>query len=113
MTVRLLISAVFSSILILSTNPAFAADQQTIYGSQLMTEQEREEHRNRMRNATSAEEREQIRKEHHKRMLERARAKGIDLPEEPPAIRGGKGMGMGKGMGGGKNQGSGMGMGRN
>ena len=92
--------------------PAFAADQPPIYGSQLMTEQERNEHRNRMRNAANAEEREQIRNEHHKRMRERAKQQGVELPEEPPA-RGNKGMGPGgKGMGPGAGMGQGGGMGQ-
>lgn len=112
MKMRNLIAAVFSASMLLSTS-AFAEDQQQIYGSQLMTEQERAEHRIRIRNAASAEEREQIRNEHHKRMQERAKAKGIQLPDEPPAARGGQGMGKGQGMGAGKNSGGGMGMGRN
>jgi len=71
----------------------------TIYGNQLMTPQERNEYRNRMRSLRTAQEREQFRLEHHERMQERARARGIALPDEPPA-RGGRGMGPGgQGMG--------------
>jgi len=75
--------------------------QEQIYGSQLMTEQERIEHRSRMRAAKTVEEREQIRKEHHERMKERAKQRGVTLPDEPPA-RGGGMMkpGGGKGPGG-------------
>jgi hypothetical protein len=70
-----------------------------IYGSQLMTQQERNEYRARMRSLRTAQEREQFRFEHHERMRERARARGITLPDEPPA-RGGRGMGPGgQGMG--------------
>lgn len=79
--------------------------QQQIYGSQLMTDQERAEHRARMRAAKSAEEQKQIRKEHHERMKARAKLQGISLPEEPPMK--GKGMGPSGGMG----QGGGMGPG--
>jgi len=46
-----------------------------IYGSQLMTEQERAEYRARMRAATSEQERDQIRLEHHARMQQRAEEK--------------------------------------
>jgi hypothetical protein len=60
-------------------------EQEWIYGSQLMTPQERLEHRSRMQAAKSAEEREQIRNEHHQRMMERARERGVTLPDEPPA----------------------------
>ena len=90
--------------------PAFAADDAPIYGSQLMTQQERQEFRTRMRNAASAEEREQIRNEHHEQMRKRAAEMGVELPEQPPA-RGGKGMGPGQGMGPGKGMGQGGGMG--
>lgn len=72
--------------------------QEQIYGSQLMTQQERIEHRAKMRAAKTAEEREQIRKEHHELMKERAKARGVTLPDEPPA-RGGGMMGPGGGMG--------------
>ena len=72
--------------------------QDQIYGSQLMTEQERLEHRNRMRSFKTEEERNAYRLEHHNRMQERAKAKGVTLPDEPP-MRGGP-MGSG-GMGSG------------
>lgn len=94
--------------------------QEQIYGSQLMTEQERMEYQDRMRNSSTEQEREQIRKEHHERMKERAKERGLTLPKEPPAsgmrrgIGGGQGMGPGtggmgqggggKGPGGGRNQ---------
>ena len=68
-----------------------------IYGSQLMTQQERNEYRAQMHNAKTAQEREQIRKEHHERMKVRAKEKGVTLPDEPPA----RGMGGGMGPGGG------------
>lgn len=70
-----------------------------IYGSQLMTQQERNEYRARMRSLRTAQERERFRLEHHERMRERARERGITLPDEPP-VRGGRGMGPGgQGMG--------------
>lgn len=74
--------------------------QEPIYGSQLMTQQERNAHRAKMRAAKTDQEREQIRLEHHKQMQERAKERGVTLPDVPPAS--GKGMGPGPGMGGGK-----------
>ena len=47
-------------------------DQERIYGSELMTEKERSEYRERMRSAKTQQEREKIRSEHHDRMLVRA-----------------------------------------
>lgn len=80
-------------------------DQDQIYGSQLMTQEERAEYRDRLRAAQDDAEREQIRQEHHERMRARAKARGVTLPKEPPANRGHKmqpgGMAPGGGMGGG------------
>lgn len=58
--------------------------EQDIYGSQMMTKEEREQYRAKMRAAKNAEERERIRKEHHEQMKERAKAHGMTLPDEPP-----------------------------
>jgi len=93
---------------VLLSGAAFAqqaggGDEQ-VYGSQLMTQQERLEYRNRMRQAQTQDERERVRAEHHQQMRERARERGVTLPDEPPA---GRGMGQGGGMG----QGAGMGPG--
>jgi len=80
-------------------------DQDRIYGSQLMTDKERLEYRNRMRAAKTAEEREKIRNEHHERMKVRAREQGKTLPDEPPKTGAGMGPGPaagGMGPGGGK-----------
>lgn len=81
--------------------------QEQIYGSQLMTQQERAEHLARIRAAKTAEEREQIRKDHHERMKDRARERGVTVPDEPPA----KGSGMGSGGGRMGQGGGGMGSG--
>ncbi len=86
-------------------------EQEQIYGSQLMSPQERAEYREGMRSATTLEERERIRDEHHESMKTRAREQGITLPDEPPQ----RGMGMGAGPGRGlgptdrMNQGRGLG----
>ncbi|MBK5914031.1 hypothetical protein [Rhodocyclus purpureus] len=88
--------------------PAAAKPAATpIYGSQLMTAQERSEYRSRMRSAKSAEEREKVRLEHHEAMKARAAERGVTLPDAPPP----QGMGQGKGPGGGMGPGRGMGMG--
>lgn len=68
-----------------------------IYGSQMMTREERNQYRNQIRAAKTAKEREQIRAEHHERMKVRAKERGVTLPDVPPA-RGGM-MGPGGGMG--------------
>lgn len=118
---RPLAIALLAASLMLPMAPAMAADQERaqdqlrvqsrdhepIYGSQMMTERERNEYRQRMNEAKTAQEREQIRLEHHRHMQERARAQGLSLPENPPDKGGGMGPGGGKGMGG-----NGMGGGR-
>lgn len=82
-------------------------DRERIYGSELMTQQERIEYQNRMRALKTEQEREAFRLEHHKLMQQRAQAQGKTLPDTPPAAPGGMGPGMGPGMG----SGSGMGPG--
>ena len=72
-------------------------DQEQVYGSQLMTQEERMQHRAQMRSAATEAEREQIRSEHHERMVTRAKERGVSIPDEMPP-RGYK-MGTGKGMG--------------
>ena len=112
---RILVLFALVIILSLSAGNALAADQERvqesvqkqeqIYGSQLMTRQERAEYRAKMHTAKTAEEREQIRKEHHERMKERAAERGVTLTEEAPDR--GRGMGpCGEQMGSG---GTGMG----
>lgn len=107
---------VFLAVLGLFPGASFAADevqqsqvQQRIYGSQLMTREERAEYRAKMRSLKTREEREAFRREHHEQMQERAKAKGMQLPDMP---RSGGGMGPGGGMGGGMGPGGGMGGGR-
>lgn len=81
--------------------------QEEIYGSQLMTEQERIEHRTMMRSLKTQQERDAYRLEHHKLMQERAAGRGVTLPDMPPQTGVGAGPGGGAGMG----QGGGMGAG--
>ena len=128
---RPLMVSALATALSLPTGFALAADPQPapakaqtpepepIYGSQLMTQQERTEYRAKMSAAKTVGEQEQIRNEHHEQMKERAQARGVTLPDEPPARGGGMGPGGGGmgpgggGMGMGQNQGMGKGMGRN
>jgi hypothetical protein len=99
------------TVFVLALGPASTASSQDqpIYGGQLMTEQERLEYRERMRAASTEQERQQIRLEHHRQMQERARAMGVELPDEPSAMRMGQRMGPGQGgMGRGGGMGGGM-----
>ena len=68
-------------------------------GPQLMTQEEWREHREKMQSMTP-EERERYRQEWHKKMMQRARERGIGLPEIPgPRGPGAPGRGMGPGDG--------------
>lgn len=110
-----------SMITLINIAPVTFADE-PIYGYQLMTEQERAEHRAKMQSFQTEQEREAYRQEHHKMMQERAKVQGITLPDEPmPYGQGqgrgtdpgmGQGQGMGKGMGSGMGQGQGQGQGK-
>lgn len=80
---------------------AGAQDKELIYGSQLMTREERAEHRAKMRSLKTREEREAFRIEHHKKMQERAAKMGKTLPDMPPAQGCGAGC-VGTGCGGAK-----------
>ena len=73
-----------------------AADQSQIYGSQIMTQQERNEFQDRVRSARTDQERQQIRNEHHQKMQLRAKEQGLTLPDKAPP----KGAGRGQGRGG-------------
>jgi hypothetical protein len=119
MKTRYFIVPVLMIVLSLSSGFAIAAEQEQsqvmeqeqeqMFGSQLMTPEERIEHRDNIRGLKTQEEREAFRLEHHKKMMERAKEKGITLPETPPAggratcPKGGagpRGGGMGPGGGG-------------
>jgi len=86
----ILISSLFSGLAV-SAEPAKPEAPKPAYGSQIMTPQERAEHRQKMRAAKNVKEREQIRKEHHEEMKESAKEKGVTLPENPPPLGGGVG----------------------
>ena len=117
-TKRCIWTAVAASLVVLSL-PAAGADtasvpgtdeaKQPVFGSQLMTRQERIEYRNKMRSLSTPEAREAFRLQHHKLMQQRAKERGLTLPNEPPA--GGARMGPGRGTGQGTGPGMGPGMG--
>ncbi|BAV34104.1 hypothetical protein SCL_1806 [Sulfuricaulis limicola] len=71
-----------------------------VYGSQLMTQKEHNEYSALMNTAKTGKERDQIRQAHQIRMKERAKQRGLTLPDEPPAYRKAPAMGSGGGMGG-------------
>lgn len=115
MSQRNLLLSLFSAGLILVSGSTFAVDTpaEPVFGSQLMTEKERVEHRNAMRTARTDEERAKVRSTHHDQMVLRAQERGVTLPavapEQPPRRGmgpgmngGGQGMGLGQGMGGGR-----------
>ncbi len=94
MSKKIILSA-FTGALILYSGMVLATDaapqskdqpapQQTT-GRQLMTPEEQNEHRNKMRNAASADERKAIRKEHHEKMKAKAKEKNMAIPENPPS----------------------------
>lgn len=85
--------------------------EEEVYGWNLMTQQERIEHRETMRNLKTQEEQERYRMEHHNKMQERAKERGVTLPETPQdrermrdqlrdRTGSGAGTGPGTGMGG-------------
>lgn len=59
------------------------ADDEVVYGWQIMSPKERAEHRTKMRSLKTKSEREAYRLEHHKLMQERAKQKGVTLPDLP------------------------------
>jgi hypothetical protein len=78
-----------------------AAVAQAYYGSQLMSPQERAEHRMIMRQLSPGE-REAFRAQHHETMKQRAESMGLRMPDEPPAfgrsvVPGERGYGYGAG----------------
>jgi hypothetical protein len=83
---------------LISIDAAFA---QTYYGSQLMSPEERAEHRAVMRSLPPSE-REAYRAQQHEAIKERAESMGLSLPDQPQAYRGsgGRGPGYGYGRGG-------------
>jgi len=63
------------------------------YGPKLMTQQELQEHRKKMQNLQTQEERYTYMKKIHEQMRQRALEKGLKIPNQPPAWKRGEGMG--------------------
>src|SRR5581483_6197101 len=114
--ILLVLGAALSSTALAQAPPAAPTEKQapvskeTIYGHQLMTDAERTEYRAKMRALKTPEERQALRAEHHKLMQERAKERGVTLPDMPPQQGMGQGMhqGMHQGMGQGMHQGTGQ-----
>ncbi|HET8710634.1 MAG TPA: hypothetical protein VFM32_04620 [Spongiibacteraceae bacterium] len=87
-------------------------EREQVYGWQMMSQQERLEYRERMRNLKTHEEREAFRMQHHEQMQQRAKERGVELPAMPMPQGQGKGMGQGQGQGMGSGMGNGQGKGR-
>jgi hypothetical protein len=85
-----------------------AQEDEEIYGRQLMTQEEIQEHRRNMR-TLRGEEREAYLQQHHERMTQRARERGVDLPDTPRGRPEGAGPDRGYGPrdGGGRPEGAG------
>jgi len=119
MEARIAVAAAVAAAMMTMTVALFAAEQaapksEPIYGYRIMSGEERDGYRERMRNARSADERQTIRDEHRKLMEGRAKERGVTLPEPrgPGAGKGpGGGPGYGKGPGGGPGYGKGPGSG--
>lgn len=77
--------SILTAISILSSGLAFSANQNTIYGSQFMTQEERLEYRKKQLNAKTDKERALLREEHQALMQQRAKKRKVTLPKAPSA----------------------------
>jgi hypothetical protein len=75
--------------------------QKVVRGRDLMSPEELAQHRQKMRSFKTEEERNAYRQEHHKAMQERAKEKGLVLPDQPKQ-NSNRGMGGGPQGGGGQ-----------
>lgn len=108
---RLLITSVIAAALVAVTGPVFAtgyggttgsngsnsstgnnsstgadtsvSSDHEIYGSEIMTPEERAEFRSKMQSAKTSQERERLRIDHQAAMKSRAKQRGITLPDDP------------------------------
>jgi hypothetical protein len=85
---------ILSSRLVLAIAPIITQDQEQVYGSQLMTQQEKTEIQSKMRAAKTSAEKEQIRKDNHLRMQERAKEQGVILSTRKPNRGSGRKLGL-------------------
>jgi len=100
-----------SAINMLAMDMAAAEDNQShsVYGWEMMTAQERQEHRNKMQSFKTEKEREAYRLEHHKHMDALAKERGIDLKGGPSEMMRRHAPAAGPGADGGHNPGMGRG----
>ena len=71
-------------------------DRERIYGSEMMTSQERAEHAARMHSMKTEQEREAYRMEHKKQMDQRMRERSMQQQQNLNPERGGRGAGRGR-----------------
>jgi len=109
----ILFSLLTASLLTLAAIPALAQQDtapqkeqgpETVYGWQLMSEQERAAYRTEMHTLETREERKAFREAHRKRLEARAAEQGVTLAEPRPGRSLGQGQGRGRGQGSGKSQ---------
>ncbi len=84
---RPFIYSALAAVIVFSGN-TIAEDQQPVYGSPLITEQESLEHFEKMNNAKTASERKKIQQEHHQLMQKRSEARGQKLRALPKGEEG-------------------------
>ena len=63
------------------------ATRELIYGSQLMTHEERQQYRRDMREARDARAQDQVRDRNRERVRQRARQRGVDLRDPEGVVR--------------------------
>ena len=83
--------------------------QVQIYGSQIMTDAERNEYHSKMRTLKTNKERDAFRLDHHENMKVRAAEKGVTLPDTPQGAGSKANNGFGPGSGAGAGAGAGAG----
>ena len=77
-------------VLLLTSSAAWSGEpppRELIYGSQLMTHEEREQYRRDMREARDARVQNQVRDRNRERVRERARQRGVDLRDPEGVVR--------------------------
>ena len=104
---RSFIYSALAAVIVFSGN-TIAEDQQPVYGSPLITEQESLEHFEKMNNAKTASERQKLQQEHHQLLQKRSEARKLEQREmskkqyESSPSDNKTGAGMGTGSSGGK-----------
>lgn len=103
MTIKSLPIFLLAILLSFSIQPLIASDddydedeynddrKERVYGWELMSNEELAEHRDKMRNLETRKDRWKYRKEHHQKMLERAKKEGVYLRDCPRPGKRGKG----------------------